>query len=907
MSYQEVENLSKAELKNKLFQMGMSLDKKNHPRDYYVEMYLEKSNAKNKITRDNTPFNREQMLRGKRERQKETDKELLEDPNYVPEEFEEEEEEVLDEDEVQEESEEKEEKGQKEEKIKYSSYKKSTKKEIDEKNKDYRESGIKITRLIRKRKVRLPKNKRVLHLTEKNDEEKNISYNYEDMAGQNGQNPNYYLRNYNTVGNAQEQNINIDKNYENKNNEFYNNNLPENKNDVITLKVEKLTNDNNDNNNEGLNASSQEYKKVYYGKTNAPNEPKQNPEGETIKTNVVSFGAPKDNTQINMNLLSKGPVTFGVNQNSSNLNNQDQNDKQSKRYNFFIQNISESIKEDINENQNNNNKNKTILLKWDTPKQKEFLSASIEKEHTFRRPIDENMNDVNKINLQYKFENNDDLQGKDKTYADIPNNQIVNDSIQNTTINQCDSKKMNNDIPYNEDYKSKLRNYKKVIIEQNNPEQIDNNNINLESSKKYGKIKNTSAIHMKSDNNINPSEYIIDKDNIINENKESRINKNMNNNYNHENYEIAEGEYNIDMRLKNLDNYGVVNNNNYQKEDIEMKDINNMNNYKNEDINMNDQYNQINLPNAYNMNNANYTYSNSNATGKFKSDNSNNMKNYTNDGNNNMENKFNMNEENKYNDNNLKFYTNDGSNMNPNSNMNDNKASYIQNDNINSQNVMLDNMIKSNNENFNSTFNQNVMNENSNIITGNKDRICLTGNNQQNENYEGDHSEMGMVGNKKSSITSKKSLLKRFRNSAYMWPLIILVCLGLALLVNSNYDTFEPLNIIYCFSIIMALIIIYNIIKYFMEKRKYKKMAKEDKEKLIELLKEKNITRVEFGNHLILASKFIYSRIQYHQISMEEYIKYVYPYLEKYLKKDKLKISKEENSQSEEYNYWKEI
>ena len=907
MSYQEVENLSKAELKNKLFQMGMSLDKKNHPRDYYVEMYLEKSNAKNKITRDNTPFNREQMLRGKRERQKETDKELLEDPNYVPEEFEEEEEEVLEEDEVQEESEEKEEKGQKEEKIKYSSYKKSTKKEIDEKNKDYRESGIKITRLIRKRKVRLPKNKRVLHLTEKNDEEKNISYNYEDMAGQNGQNPNYYLRNYNTVGNAQEQNINIDKNYENKNNEFYNNNLPENKNDVITLKVEKLTNDNNDNNNEGLNASSQEYKKVYYGKTNAPNEPKQNPEGETIKTNVVSFGAPKDNTQINMNLLSKGPVTFGVNQNSSNLNNQDQNDKQSKRYNFFIQNISESIKEDINENQNNNNKNKTILLKWDTPKQKEFLSASIEKEHTFRRPIDENMNDVNKINLQYKFENNDDLQGKDKTYVDIPNNQIVNDSIQNTIINQYDSKKMNNDIPYNEDYKSKLRNYKKVIIEQNNPEQIDNNNINLESSKKYGKIKNTSAIHMKSDNNINPSEYIIDKDNIINENKESRINKNMNNNYNHENYEIAEGEYNIDMRLKNLDNYGVVNNNNYQKEDIEMKDINNMNNYKNEDINMNDQYNQINLPNAYNMNNANYTYSNSNATGKFNMDNSNNMKNYTNDGNNNMENKFNMNEENKYNDNNLKFYTNDGSNMNSNSNMNDNKASYIQNDNINSQNVMLDNMIKSNNENFNSSFNQNVMNENSNIITGNKDRICLTGNNQQNENYEGDHSEMGMVGNKKSSITSKKSLLKRFRNSAYMWPLIILICLGLALLVNSNYDTFEPLNIIYCFSIIMALIIIYNIIKYFMEKRKYKKMAKEDKEKLIELLKEKNITRVEFGNHLILASKFIYSRIQYHQISMEEYIKYVYPYLEKYLKKDKLKISKEENSQSEEYNYWKEI
>ena len=903
MSYQEVENLSNAELKNKLFQMGMSLDKKNHPRDYYVEMYLEKSNAKNKITRDNTPFNREQMLRGKRERQKETDKELLEDPNYVPEEFEEEEEEVLEEDEEQEELEEK---GEKKEQMKFSSYKKNSKKEIDEKNKDYRESGIKITRLIRKKKVRLPKNKRVLHLTEKNVEGKNISYNYEDMAGQNGQNSNYYLRNYNTAGNAQEQNININKSYANKNNEFYNNNLPENKNDVITLKVEKLNTDNNDNNNEGLNITSQEYKKVYYGNPNAPNEPKQNPEGETIKTNVVSFGAPKDNTQINMNLLSKGPVTFGVNQNSSNLNNQDQKDKQSKKYNFFIQNISESIKEDINENQNNNNKNKTILLKWDTPKQKEFLSASIEKEHTFRRPIDENMNDVNKINLQYKFENNDDLQEKDKTYADVPKNQIVNDSIQNTTINQYDSSKMNNDIPYNEDYKSKLRNYKKVIIEQNNPDQIDNDNVNLKSSKNYKRNKNTSAIQMKNDNNINPSEYNIDKENIINENQENFINQNMINNYNNDNYQNT-GNYNdICGEQNNLDNYRVVNNNNYQKEDIEMKDINNMNNYKNEDNNMNDQYNQINLPNAYNMNNVNYTYNNSNATGKFNMDNSNNMKNYTNDGNNNMENKFNMNEENKYNDNNLKFYTNDGSNMNSNFNMNDNKASYIQNDNINSQNVMLDNIIKSNNDNFNSTFNQNVMNDNSNINIGNKDRICLTGNIQQNENYEGDHSEMRMVGNKKSNISSKKSILKRFRNSAYMWPLIILVCLGLALLVNSNLDTFEPLHIIYCFSIIMALIIIYNIIKYFMEKRKYKNMAKEDKEKLIELLKEQNITRVEFGNHLILASKFIYSRIQYHQISLEEYIKYVYPYLEKYLKKDNLKISKED-SQSEEYNYWKEI
>ena len=68
MSFQEIENLSKADLKNKLSQMGMSLDREDHPRDYYAQLYLEKSNAKNKITRDNTPFYNNRVLRRKSER-----------------------------------------------------------------------------------------------------------------------------------------------------------------------------------------------------------------------------------------------------------------------------------------------------------------------------------------------------------------------------------------------------------------------------------------------------------------------------------------------------------------------------------------------------------------------------------------------------------------------------------------------------------------------------------------------------------------------------------------------------------------------------------------------------------------------------------------------------------------------
>ena len=66
MSYQGIETLSKSELKAKLNKMGMSLDRNDHPKNYYKKLYLEKSNAKNKVTRDNTPFYQEQIIINKK-------------------------------------------------------------------------------------------------------------------------------------------------------------------------------------------------------------------------------------------------------------------------------------------------------------------------------------------------------------------------------------------------------------------------------------------------------------------------------------------------------------------------------------------------------------------------------------------------------------------------------------------------------------------------------------------------------------------------------------------------------------------------------------------------------------------------------------------------------------------------
>ena len=64
----EIRNLPKGDIKYKLSQMGMSFDRTNYPKEHYVQLYLDKSNAKNKVTRNNTPFNKEKIMNRERER-----------------------------------------------------------------------------------------------------------------------------------------------------------------------------------------------------------------------------------------------------------------------------------------------------------------------------------------------------------------------------------------------------------------------------------------------------------------------------------------------------------------------------------------------------------------------------------------------------------------------------------------------------------------------------------------------------------------------------------------------------------------------------------------------------------------------------------------------------------------------
>ena len=68
MSHKGKESLMESEFKAKLNRMGVSLDRSYHPLNYYKDLYFEKSNAKNKITRNNTPFYNEQIMNKKRQR-----------------------------------------------------------------------------------------------------------------------------------------------------------------------------------------------------------------------------------------------------------------------------------------------------------------------------------------------------------------------------------------------------------------------------------------------------------------------------------------------------------------------------------------------------------------------------------------------------------------------------------------------------------------------------------------------------------------------------------------------------------------------------------------------------------------------------------------------------------------------
>ena len=62
MSTREKETLLKSDYKSKLNRMGVSLDRTDHPLNYYKQLFYEKSNAKSKVTRNNTHFYKEQII-----------------------------------------------------------------------------------------------------------------------------------------------------------------------------------------------------------------------------------------------------------------------------------------------------------------------------------------------------------------------------------------------------------------------------------------------------------------------------------------------------------------------------------------------------------------------------------------------------------------------------------------------------------------------------------------------------------------------------------------------------------------------------------------------------------------------------------------------------------------------------
>ena len=92
-----------------------------------------------------------------------------------------------------------------------------------------------------------------------------------------------------------------------------------------------------------------------------------------------------------------------------------------------------------------------------------------------------------------------------------------------------------------------------------------------------------------------------------------------------------------------------------------------------------------------------------------------------------------------------------------------------------------------------------------------------------------------------------------------------------------------------------------------MKIRNYKKMARADRIALLEMLNNNNITRESLANNMMLISNFICTRIDFHKLSQDEYMKYVFHYLKKYLEKDGFKLNKEENNDNIKHEFWKEI
>ena len=771
MSHSQIKDWSKNELKNRLLKMGISIDKNEHPKSYYENLYLEQMNTKNKITRNNHPFGKEQLLRTKRERNNSKEKKESKDYKEAKEKEEnisindddEDKDEIenLNENDFDENNQENEDK-----KIPSLDLRKIKTKEIIELNKNYKQNGIKYTRLIPMKKKKMNEKKTLAINPENNNVIKIITFPKNHSADENEA-----LLSNELIENEiiKESPLKQSKKNSQKNIKENNGFIPDNNN--IEKTPESKVGDNNNDISLKVKSSNVEEK---------------SPEPEQKQ---ILFGAPKTYDKNSNIFLSQGPISFGFNQstNSKNLGNTESNKdtNTNKKYNAFVKNISEAVKDNIKDSQNSGEKRaKTILLKWESPRQKEFLSHSMDIENNLE-------NTDNKINVSYNF--NERL------------NNLDNEDIQ---LGKGLKNKKDNFLSYNNNYvnESKKDNFKKG---KNIPKDINEYKNKLRS---YEKGKNQLYNDIEEDNENGNDGSNIKNPFYENDNKEIQI----------------EGDY-----IESHDIYGSLN----QKEN---KNYNTKNNYYD------------------NNNNNNLIFEDEYVPKKEQKD---------------------------YN--------------------NDTYLKHIkeQNDqlfnNINERNDFHQKKLEDKIKYFNKDENFNLNAENEKDIYENDLEI---------NDYLEEQEEQNKKGRFSSKIAGiKNSIMNKFKNKVYLWPLILLILFGIVYFLNNTYERFENTHIIIVFSILMGLLVLYNLIRYLITKRNYKKMAKADRKALLDLLKENNITHEELANNMMLVSNFINTRIEEHKIDEAEYMKYVFKYLKKYLKKDGFDLNIDENNDENKHDYWKEI
>ena len=223
--------------------------------------------------------------------------------------------------------------------------------------------------------------------------------------------------------------------------------------------------------------------------------------------------------------------------------------------------------------------------------------------------------------------------------------------------------------------------------------------------------------------------------------------------------------------------------------------------------------------------------------------------------------------------------------------------------------------IENTNPNFINDHNNLNLNNNNMYIENSNQNLNMNNSNNNQLNDDGNaESEMSVAtsqisrGSFLSNISNiKNNVMNKFKKNAYLWPLILFIVFGIVFFLFEKDQDYGRINIIIIFSIIMGLIILYNICLYFKDLRKFKKMAEDDRKKLLLSLSSHNIKIEDIADNIILLNNEIYSRIEEHHMNYEEYMKNVFPYLCEYLEKDGLRLYKEEGKENGNEKYWKEI